>query len=279
MMRLLDLAGRTAVVTGSSAGIGAAVSNALRIQGCSVIGLDIHHPPLNTPSASSSSSSSPSNLTSTNHSTHPSTSTLLPYPSYGKYTHIHCDVRNAQSIDQALSSFQSLDYIVNVVGIDPKFSLKEGGTDEWAKIIDTNLRSQYLVIRAALTALEQGQGKSIVNISSINSRLGVPRRTLYTISKAGIQGLTRGLARELGAKNIRINTITPGWVFTDIQKKEYFNTEQGDKYYNYLKEVQSLPHKQIQPEDIANHVLFCLSNVSSSMTGSNMVVDAGWTLE
>ena len=158
MMRLLDLAGRTAIITGSSAGIGAAVSNALRLQGCSVIGLDITPPPSSSlSSASTISSSTVSTATNTN-------------VTYGQFTYQYCDVRNPDSIHQAISPYKSLDYVVNVVGIDPKYSLSEGGPDQWSQIIDTNLRSQYLVIRSALSALEQGQGKSIVNISSINSR-------------------------------------------------------------------------------------------------------------
>jgi NAD(P)-dependent dehydrogenase (short-subunit alcohol dehydrogenase family) len=118
-----------------------------------------------------------------------------------------------------------------------------------------------------------------VNVSSIGNRLGVPKRSIYAVSKAGILGLTTGLARELGAEGIRINTVSPGWVFTPGQVAEYFSAE-GDreKYLAYLKQVQALDI-QITAQDIAQHILFYLSEVSAASTGHNCVVDGGWLLE
>jgi NAD(P)-dependent dehydrogenase (short-subunit alcohol dehydrogenase family) len=259
-IRLLDLAGRTAVVTGSSAGIGRAVCDGLIAQGCSVFGLDVTPPAGSTDSPSSHASSA------------------SPPPSR---THLTCDLRDPASIREAVARLpQRLDYVVNVAGRDPKYSLAEGSEKEWGEILDLNLRAQYLLIRESLSRLERGEGKSIVNMASINYRLGVPRRTAYTVSKTGILGLTRGLSRELGSKGIRINTISPGWVFTETQKKAFFDDPvEGPRYLQYLRDVQSLPEKRISPEDIANHVLFLLSSASSAATGSNFVVDAGWILE
>ena len=115
-------------------------------------------------------------------------------------------------------------------------------------------------------------------MSSINPQLGVPRRAIYSTSKSGILGLTTGLARELGSDGIRINAITPGWVFTEAQSSEYFEGEPAEKNLRYLADVQSLTVK-IMPSDIANHILFYLSDVSRASTGANLVVDAGWTLQ
>lgn len=90
--------------------------------------------------------------------------------------------------------------LVNCAGRDPKFSIEEGDERAWDELINLNLRSQYLLIRQLLLALEAGAGKAIGNVSSINYRLGVPRRTIYTVSKTGILGLTCGLVTELGSK-------------------------------------------------------------------------------
>ena len=119
---------------------------------------------------------------------------------------------------------------------------------------------------------------SIVNVSSINYRLGIAGRAIYSTSKAGILGLTTGLSRELGRQSIRINTVSPGWVFTERQIQEYFEAPDADSHLNTLAERQSLPIK-IHPVDVANHILFYLSEVSRTSTGHNCVVDGGWLLE
>ena len=172
-------------------------------------------------------------------------------------------------------------YNWNVAGIDPKISIEEGDEKHWNEIININLRGYYFCIRSSLKMLRKGKGKSIVNISSINYRLGVPGRSIYSITKAGIIGLTTGLARELGKEGMRINSISPGWIFTERQKEKYFNTDdeqKNKKYLDNLFSMQSIKIK-IQPEDIANHVLFLLSDVSRATTGHNLIVDGGWLLE
>ena len=173
----------------------------------------------------------------------------------------------------------SLDYLVNVAGIDPKYSIEEGDETRWQEIVDLNLRAYYFVIREVLQLLRAGQGKSIVNVSSINYRLGIPRRSIYSISKAGILGLTAGLARELGAEGIRINSVSPGWVFTARQIEEYF-TRPADRKKNLdkMKRRQAIS-RCITPQDVARHILFYLSESSAASTGHNCVVDAGWLLE
>lgn len=261
LMRLADLAGRTAVVTGSSAGIGRAVAAALREQGCAVFGFDVTPPP-----AAAAAPLPPAA---------PATAAA--------FTHVPCDLRQPAAIASAVARLPpALDYVVNVAGRDPKLTLAEGGLEAWEDVVGLNLRGQYLLLREAEARLRCGSGKAVVNISSINYRLGVPRRSIYTTSKAGVLGLTRGLARELGAAGIRINTVSPGWVWTEAQRTAYFDhPDPGEaaKFRDYVRGVQALPDVRIGPEDIAAHVLFLLSNVSRATTGTNTVVDAGWLLE
>jgi NAD(P)-dependent dehydrogenase (short-subunit alcohol dehydrogenase family) len=115
-------------------------------------------------------------------------------------------------------------------------------------------------------------------VPSINYRLGVPGRAAYSATKAGILGLTAGLARELGREGIRVNTVSPGWIFTERQVEEYFEGPQAEKFLGYLGEQQAL-RVQISATDVANHILFYLSEVSRASTGHNCVVDGGWLLE
>lgn len=260
LMRLSDLAGRRALVTGSSNGIGLAVSRALAAQGSRVCGLDIAPPPQLTLARRESD------------------------PHAGSVSHIRCDLRDAQSVSDSVAAAVaecggSVDYIVNVAGADSFYSLSEGGPDAFAAVSNLNLRAPYLVLVAASAALDAGAGKAVVNVSSINARLGIPRRTLYTVAKGGVQSLTRGLSRELGARGIRINTVSPGWVMTETQRKAVFDTDAGPAAEAFLSSVQSLPNKRISADDVAATILFLLSQASGATTGINVTVDAGWTLE
>jgi NAD(P)-dependent dehydrogenase (short-subunit alcohol dehydrogenase family) len=250
-MILPDLAHRFAVVTGANGGIGQAVCNALLAQNAVVFGLD-------------RDSEDRGHL--------------------GEDFHlIQCDLRQPRQIPDAFARIvrftDHIDYLVNIAGIDPKYSLAEGGPKRWGEVMDLNLRGYYLVIRQALELLKKGSGRSIVNVSSINYRLGVPHRSIYSASKAGILGLTTGLARELGADGIRINSVSPGWVFTPKQRAEYFTQPANrSKYLPYLEQRQAL-NIRISPNDIAQHILFYLSEASAASTGHNCVVDGGWLLE
>jgi NAD(P)-dependent dehydrogenase (short-subunit alcohol dehydrogenase family) len=118
----------------------------------------------------------------------------------------------------------------------------------------------------------------VVNVSSINYRLGVPGRAPYSATKAGILGLTTGLSRELGRDGIRVNTVSPGWVFTERQVEEYFAGPQSQKFLDYLARHQAIRIK-MSALDVANHAAFYLSEVSRASTGHNCVVDGGWLLE
>jgi len=246
---LPDLRGGTALVTGASRGIGRAVAEALAAHDVRCFSL-----------------------------ANQGFATDLP----AHIVPISCDLGSAETIVRVIESVsaqtESLDYLVNVAGIDPKYRLEESTTDIWDSIVDLNLRAYYLLIRGCLPLLRRGRGRSIVNVSSINYRLGIVGRSIYSTTKAGILGLTTGLARELGQEGIRINTVSPGWVFTERQITEYFSGTDAEKHLATLAEKQALP-LHIDPMDIANHVLFYLSNVSRASTGHNCVVDGGWLLE
>ncbi len=243
-----DLRDKIAVVTGASAGIGKATALLLLENGAKVYGLARE---------GASSLSSGLNL-------------------------IECDLSDAAALAAAFQVIaretDHLDYVVNVAGIDPKFAIDDITVDQWDTVVDLNLRAYYFVIKEAMPLLRSGRGRSIVNVSSINYRLGISGRAAYSATKAGILGLTSGLARELGRESIRVNTISPGWIFTERQIAEYFSNADSVRHLTYLEQQQSLKIK-ITPVDIANHIIFYLSQVSRASTGHNCVVDGGWLLE
>jgi NAD(P)-dependent dehydrogenase (short-subunit alcohol dehydrogenase family) len=250
-MRLPDMKGRRALVTGASRGIGRATGKMLLEQGCRVFGL--------------------------------ARGDWAPDAEHPRFHPLDCDLSEAEDIRAVFAKIRKrttlLDYVVNVAGIDPKYPIGEGDEARWREVVDLNLRAFYLVIRESLPFLRAGKGRSIVNVSSINYRLGIPKRSIYSASKAGILGLTTGLARELGEEGIRINTVSPGWVFTERQVAQYFTSpRERRKNLAYLESRQALKHR-ITPEDVARHILFYLSEASAASTGHNCVVDAGWLLE
>ena len=245
---LPDLKGKRALVTGASLGIGKATTDLLLANGAQVFGLargpmDQRHENL---------------------------------------VYLDRDLTDPAAIDSAFAEISRqtdhLDFVVNVAGIDPKHAIDEITLEEWNRLVDLNLRAYYFVIKGALPLLRRGAGRAVVNISSVNYRLGISGRAAYSATKAGILGLTTGLSRELGQERIRVNTITPGWIFTERQIEEYFAAEDAAKHLGYLAQQQSIALK-ITAGDIANHILFYLSNVSRASTGHNCVVDGGWLLE
>jgi len=245
---LPDLQGKTAVVTGVSMGIGRATAERLLENGARVVGLS----------------------RVADRWTHPG---LLG---------LSCDLSDAGAVEAAFREValrvERLDYVVNVAGADPKYPIDTITLGEWDRLVDLNLRAYYFVIKGALPLLRRGRGKSVVNVSSINYRLGVPGRAPYSATKAGILGLTTGLSRELGREGIRVNTVSPGWVFTERQIEEYFEGPQAPKFLEHLARHQAIRLK-MSAGDVANHVVFYLSEVSRASTGHNCVVDAGWLLE
>jgi NAD(P)-dependent dehydrogenase (short-subunit alcohol dehydrogenase family) len=247
-LHLPDLAGRDAVVTGVSMGIGRATAELLLENGARVFGLARQAGRWMRPG-------------------------LVP---------VSCDLADGDAIAAAFARIcaetDRLDYVVNVAGADPKYPIDTITLADWDRLVDLNLRGYYFVVKAALPLLRRGSGRSIVNVSSINYRLGVPGRAPYSATKAGILGLTTGLARELGREGIRVNTVSPGWIFTERQVEEYFSGSQAERFLDYLAREQAIRLK-ISATDVANHVAFYLSAASRASTGHNCVVDGGWLLE
>jgi len=245
---LADLRGKTAVVTGASAGIGKATCELLLENGARVFGL----------------------------------AREMAQIRHDRFVALECDLSDVDKVGGAFAKIaaevSTLDFVVNVAGVDPKHPIDQVSVSEWDNVIDLNLRAYYFVIKYALPLLRPGKGRSVVNVSSINYRLGVPGRAAYAASKAGILGLTTGLSRELGREGIRVNTVSPGWIFTERQIAEYFKGDGARRNLDYLAQHQAVKLR-VRPEDIANHIAFYLSDVSRASVGHNCVVDAGWLLE
>jgi NAD(P)-dependent dehydrogenase (short-subunit alcohol dehydrogenase family) len=138
--------------------------------------------------------------------------------------------------------------------------------DEWRRVVDTNLTSMYLMSRAVTAVMPPGG--SIINIGSGVAAVGMPARTHYGASKAGVTGLTRALCKELGSRGIRANQINPGIIETD---QTAGLTPEGRKRYESLAALGRLG----QSEDIADVALFLASDLSGFVSGAVIAVDGG----
>ena len=172
----------------------------------------------------------------------------------------------------AVDRFGTIDVLINnasLMSVLPRRSWLEIPVEEWDRVMAVNLRGMFLSCRAVFPAMQaQGRGK-IVNVSSSRVWEGTPNRLHYTTSKAGVIGLTRALAREVGEFGITVNAITPGYTLSETQVA----TSSG----NYLAmRVEGRVFERAQlPADLVGAVMFLSSPASDFMTGQTVNVDGG----
>ena len=137
--------------------------------------------------------------------------------------------------------------------------------------IAVNLKHQFFCIQAVLPDMKKAGGGAIVNMSSVTWMLGFPDLPVYVAAKAAVHGMTRALSRELGQYNVRLNSISPGWIMTERQQRLYLTPEREVQ----LMKDQTVKRK-LYPDDIARLVLFFASDESGAVANQNIVADGGW---
>lgn len=188
----------------------------------------------------------------------------------------HCDITDIPALQRTMAELAlelgDFDVIVNNAANDQRHSIGEVSVDYWNERIAINQRPMFFTIQAALEGMKRKGGGSVINFSSMSFHAKNPNYPVYATTKASVIGLTRCLARDLGPFNIRVNTVTPGWVMTERQVELWLD-EAGEAE---LKRAQCLPDK-LMPEHVASMVLFLAADDSRMCTGQDFVVDAGWT--
>ena len=160
--------------------------------------------------------------------------------------------------------------LVNNAASDPRISLEKTTAADWDRLFARNLRAGFLTSREATKWMHSGSG-SIINLASIVFHTAPANLLAYVATKGGVMGFTRALARELGPRRIRVNTVSPGWVMTDRQLRDYVTPATK----RLIKKSQCIPDP-IQPEEIAEVILFLASDASRAITGQEILVDRGW---
>ncbi len=178
------------------------------------------------------------------------------------------------TIDQCVARFGGLDIVVNNAGIAVLQWMDTLKLADWQRQIDVNLSSVYLGCRFALEQMrKQGQGGSIVNLSSVAGLVGVPGAAAYAASKGGVRLMSKAIAMECAAENIRVNSVHPGVIWTDMQRVAIRdNPDQYDAINA------SIPMQRMgEPDDIAAMIAFLASDDAKYVTGGEFVVDGGLT--
>ena len=192
----------------------------------------------------------------------------------GTASPVEIDVTNIESIENAFTTIEKeyggVDVLVNNAGITKDNILPRLKEDDWNDVIDTNLSGSYRTSQRAIKHMMKSKWGRIVYISSIVGMMGNQGQANYAASKAGLIGLSKSIAKEMGSRNITSNVIAPGYIETDMTA--FLTDEQKDNI------IEQLSIKRIgKPEDIANIVSFLCTDESEYITGQVISVDGGIT--
>ncbi len=241
------LSGKIAFVTGASRGIGKAIALDLAANGATVIG------------------------TATSENGAQAITDYLKEAGaqgVGKCLNVTDAEMIASVLGEVTKEFGTPTVLVNNAGITRDNLLMRMKDDEWDDILDTNLSSVYRMSKACLRGMMKAKQGAIINIASVVGVMGNAGQTNYAAAKAGIMGFTKSLAREIGAKNVTVNTVAPGFIDTDMTRA--LPEEQREAL------TQQIPLKRLgEPEDIAKTVTFLASEGGSYITGQTINVNGG----
>ena len=244
---MFDLTGKTALVTGATGGIGAAIAKALHGAGATVA------------------------LSGTRAAVLNELRTQM-----GERVHVlACNLSDAADVEKLVPATEaamgSLDILVNNAGISKDGLAMRMKDDDWQQVLDVNLTAGFRLCRAAMRGMMRRRWGRIINISSVVGVTGNPGQANYVASKAGIIGLTKSLAQELASRNVTVNAVAPGFIATPMT--DGLNDKQKQAI------LARVPAGRLgTPQDVAASVLYLASDEASYVTGQTLHVNGGMAM-
>lgn len=246
-----SLRDRAVIVTGGASGIGEAIVESFAAQGARVAFLDLDQ----------TAGEPLANRLATTGFTAP--------------IFYRCDLTDIDALQataaRIVEDFGGVDALVNNAGNDTRHSVEAVTSESWDRSIAVNLKHQFFMAQGIIPAMRRAGRGSIINMSSIGWVIPSTSLPVYVTAKAGIVGMTRTLAHELGKDNIRVNSVMPGAIQTERQSRLWFTEE----YKAEILAAQALK-RMILPEEVARLVLFLAADDSSAITSQSYVIDGGW---
>lgn len=249
--RYPSLEQRVVFITGGGSGIGAAMTRAFHRQGARVAFVDIDD---------AASHALVEELQATT----------------GRAPHYHrCDIRDVAALQATIAAvgreLGSIHTLVNNAANDDRHDWQDVDVAYWDERMALNLRPMFFAAQAAAHQMIEAGGGTIINFGSISVKTSIPRLSAYVTAKAAVHGLTRSLARDLGERNIRVNTVVPGCIMTQRQLDKWIEPDDEAR----IREHQCLKVRLL-PDHVAPMVLFLAADDSAQLTGHEFTVDAGW---
>ena len=243
---IFDINNKVAVITGTSRGIGLALAKGFLDHGAFVNGISRSDSPL---------------------------------VGNEKYIHYNFDLNDRKLFNKLVSKIKDnhecINVLINSAGLSLPFShnIEEAKID-FEKTLDINLKSSFSLTYAIVDLMKTCKSGSIINITSIASNLGFPLNPSYISSKAGLAGLTRSLSYDFAKYGIRVNNLVPGYFKTDMTKDSFLNSKMNNE-----RSSRSLLLRWGEPSELVGPAIFLASSASSFVTGTDLVVDGGWSVK
>lgn len=198
----------------------------------------------------------------------------------GKAIFIECDISRVEDVRElvadTLDAFGRIDVLVNNAGVNFAKPFEQTEPEDWDRVVNTDLRGTYLCSRFVIPHMLQKKGGSIINIATVHTLACLPGAAPYDAAKWGMVGLTKALAVEFAARNIRVNALSPGLIDTQIWQDLQKAAPDLNQCLEYWKS--NIPMGRVgRPEEIAYAAVFLASDEASYVTGSNFLVDGGMT--
>ncbi|HUG61769.1 MAG TPA: SDR family NAD(P)-dependent oxidoreductase [Methylomirabilota bacterium] len=249
-VRYDSLVSRSVFVSGGGSGIGAAIVRAFAEQGCRVTFVDLAREPSEALVGELSEAGMSVRFTP-------------------------CDITDLDglvaAIEGAADAYGPVTVLVNNAANDQRHALDDLTPDYWDERMAVNLKHHVFAAKAVAPMMREAGGGAIVNMGSISWRLNYGGMPAYVTAKAGVEGLTRGLARELGPHGIRVNCIAPGWILTERQIALWLTPEAEAKLM-----IDQCLKRRLDPVEVAKVALFLASDEASACTAQTFTVDGGW---